>query len=354
MREALQWANTHSTVRGSCPPVIAYASKKLTPAESRYTASSVWFGPSNTSGLTSEVGSSGSKLIISPWSGLRGEGRPLRGPPLRRERLAPYPFRITHTKSRDNVVADCLSRMVNAIDSPSFTLDVHNKVTWDPENFDLSLLGSPEGESLEPPGLSLFRRRVEEGPDLPAIPEAAARMTPVSRPESERGSAECRELLWKKGSLNDKARQLSIEIVPGTDVRTSSHRYGQTRMESTVAAQFVLCVVCARAKYVRISEEPPQMVTPTPKKPLEVVEADVVFLDGTIRLTIVDRPTRFAASYPLARSIKQEDMRGGVKNKVALDNCLDVIRFTLPAMFLVVRNPIYSLARSCGVVRWLN
>ncbi|KAL1139230.1 hypothetical protein AAG570_006216 [Ranatra chinensis] len=71
-------------------------------------------------------------------------------------------------------------------------------------------------------------------------------------------------------------------------------------MERTVTAQLALCVVCARAKYVRLPEEPPQMVTPTPKKPLEVVEADVVFLDGTIRLTMIDRLTRFAACYPLA------------------------------------------------------
>ncbi|KAL1129490.1 hypothetical protein AAG570_012435 [Ranatra chinensis] len=71
-------------------------------------------------------------------------------------------------------------------------------------------------------------------------------------------------------------------------------------MERTVAEQLALCGVCARAKYVRGLEEQPQMVTPTPKKPLEVMEADVVFLDGTIRLTMIDRLTRFAASYPLA------------------------------------------------------
>ncbi|KAL1130397.1 hypothetical protein AAG570_013335 [Ranatra chinensis] len=77
-------------------------------------------------------------------------------------------------------------------------------------------------------------------------------------------------------------------------------RYYWMGMERTVAAQLALCVVCARARYVRLPEEPPQMVTPTPKKPLEVVEADVVFLDGTIRLTMIDRLTRFAACYPLA------------------------------------------------------
>ncbi|KAL1124331.1 hypothetical protein AAG570_002099 [Ranatra chinensis] len=141
-----------------------------------------------------------------------------------KERLAPYAFQITHTKGKDNVVADCLSRMVNAIDSPSPTLDVHEGVEWDPGSFDLSLLGPPGGEKPEPPGLSLLRRRAEEGPDLPAVPEAAARLSPVSRPASGRGSAGQRRLMWEVGALNDKARQLSVEIVPGADVRTSCHR----------------------------------------------------------------------------------------------------------------------------------
>ncbi|KAL1117507.1 hypothetical protein AAG570_003826 [Ranatra chinensis] len=109
-------------------------------------------------------------------------------------------------RGRDNVVADYLFRIVNAIDSPSPTLGVHEEVTWDPESFDLSFLGAPEGENLEPPGLGLLRRRVEEGSGLPAIPEAATGMTPVSRPESERGSAERRELLWERGSLINRPK----------------------------------------------------------------------------------------------------------------------------------------------------
>ncbi|KAL1123024.1 hypothetical protein AAG570_002112, partial [Ranatra chinensis] len=36
-----------------------------------------------------------------------------------------------------------------------------------------------------------------------------------------------------------------------------------------------------------------------PEKPLDVVEADLVFLDGAIRLTLIDRLTRFAYNYPL-------------------------------------------------------
>ncbi|KAL1132064.1 hypothetical protein AAG570_010022 [Ranatra chinensis] len=70
-------------------------------------------------------------------------------------------------------------------------------------------------------------------------------------------------------------------------------------MTKMVAEELAWCKVCARAKYVRTPQETPQMVTPTPEKPLEVVEADSVFLDEAIRLTLIDLLTRFAYNYPL-------------------------------------------------------
>ncbi|KAL1139047.1 hypothetical protein AAG570_009108 [Ranatra chinensis] len=83
---------------------------------------------------------------------------------------------------------------------------------------------------------------------------------------------------------------------------TVSHlrrRYYWPKMTKMVAEELARCEVCARAKYVRTPQETPQMVTPTPEKPLDVVEADLVFLDGAIRLTLIDRLTRFAYNYPL-------------------------------------------------------
>ncbi|KAL1131186.1 hypothetical protein AAG570_012422 [Ranatra chinensis] len=121
---------------------LAYASKKLTPAESRYSAIErellgvVWavehFRP-YVWGRQFRIKTDHKPLV---WiEGLREtSARITRW----KERLAPYAFQITHTKGRDNVVADCLSRMVNAIDSPSPTLDVHDEVEWDSGNFDLS------------------------------------------------------------------------------------------------------------------------------------------------------------------------------------------------------------------------
>ncbi|KAL1138567.1 hypothetical protein AAG570_008630 [Ranatra chinensis] len=180
---------------------VAYASKKLTPAESKYSAIErellgvVWavehFRPYFW-GRQFRIKTDHKPLV---WVEGQTSARITRW----KERLAPYAFQITHTKGRNNVVADCLSRMVNAVDSPSPTFDAHGEVEWDPENFDLSLLRTPEGESSEPSGLSRLRCRAEEGPDLPAVPETAARETPVSRPESERGSAGQRRLMWEAG-----------------------------------------------------------------------------------------------------------------------------------------------------------
>ncbi|KAL1124342.1 hypothetical protein AAG570_000971 [Ranatra chinensis] len=73
-------------------------------------------------------------------------------------------------------------------------------------------------------------------------------------------------------------------------------------MAKMVAEELARREVCARAKCVRTPQETPQMVTPTPEKPLAVVEADcavVVFLEGAIRLTLIYQLTRFAYNYPL-------------------------------------------------------
>ncbi|KAL1117411.1 hypothetical protein AAG570_004737 [Ranatra chinensis] len=59
---------------------------------------------------------------------------------------------------------------------------------------------------------------------------------------------------------------------------TVSHlrrRYYWPKMTKMVAEELARCEVCARAKYVRTPHETPQMVTPTPEKPLDVVEADL-------------------------------------------------------------------------------
>ncbi|KAL1140014.1 hypothetical protein AAG570_006991 [Ranatra chinensis] len=70
-------------------------------------------------------------------------------------------------------------------------------------------------------------------------------------------------------------------------------RYYWPKTTKMMVEELAPCEVCARPK------GDSQMVTPTSEKPLEVIEADLVFLDGAIRLTLIDRLTRFAYNYPL-------------------------------------------------------
>ncbi|KAL1138334.1 hypothetical protein AAG570_008398 [Ranatra chinensis] len=308
-----------------------------------------------------------------------------------KETLAAYDFEIVHTKGSENVVADCLSRQVNAIEEIDREYADRFLRDWLGESSEGS-----EPESEDPWGFE----------PLPEVRDGQTN----------------RQLTEENSIINDKRRLLIFTVTNGDEVVTRSHRYGRTTivrvivgrditdenlketleqltedwkvyhlhvtneslnekikrwyegmtttpnatmvmcklgwdtksprpkvrflpypitlfrisdkgrsgqrpfslcrvcarvrvrgiaedgdagfywlgMERTVAEQLALCEACARAKYVRIPEEPPQMVTPTPKKPLEVVVADVVFLDGTIRLTMIDRLTRFAASCPPA------------------------------------------------------
>ncbi|KAL1141017.1 hypothetical protein AAG570_000943 [Ranatra chinensis] len=87
-------------------------------------------------------------------------------------------------------------------------------------------------------------------------------------------------------------------------------RYYWPKMTKMVGEGLAHCEVCARAKYFRTPQETPQMVTPTPEKPLDVVETDLVFLDGAIRQKLIDRLTRFTYNYPLQAKTGKRDPFG--------------------------------------------
>ncbi|KAL1138355.1 hypothetical protein AAG570_008419 [Ranatra chinensis] len=126
-----------------------------------------------------------------------------------KEKLATYTFTIIHTKGKDNVVVDFLSRMVNALYTPM-----------------------PPSE-----GWDLLRRRVEDGPDLPVVLEARARQLPT-QPGPIRGSGGDARLLWSTDTLDDKSRQVNVRITPGDAVCTTYHRVGRNRVwELSVGAQ---------------------------------------------------------------------------------------------------------------------
>ncbi|KAL1140037.1 hypothetical protein AAG570_007014 [Ranatra chinensis] len=216
----------------------------------------------------------------SPWCGLAGLKDTSARVARWKERLAAYSFTISRNKGKDNVVADCLSRMVNALDAPTPSPGPSrrrpriNGSEDSPDVVYLPLLDHPEGESSIIPGLDLLRLRVVEEPDLPTVHVPASRETPSRNPEPDRRNAERRVMTWLSDTLDDKARQLVVRIISDT--------------------------------------ETPQMVIPTLKKPLEVIVADLVFLDGAIRLTLIDRLTRFAYDYPLQAKTGKRVREAGV------------------------------------------
>ncbi|KAL1110146.1 hypothetical protein AAG570_008223 [Ranatra chinensis] len=150
-----------------------------------------------------------------------------------KERLAAYSFTISHNKGKDNVVADCLSRMVNALDAPTPSPGPSrrrpriNGSEDSPEVVDLPLLEHPEGESSIIPGLDLLRRRVVEEPDLPTVQVPASREIHSRSPEPDRRNVERRVMTWLSDTLDDKTRQLVVRIVSGDTVRSTFRKIGK-------------------------------------------------------------------------------------------------------------------------------
>ncbi|KAL1122643.1 hypothetical protein AAG570_002970 [Ranatra chinensis] len=288
---------THVDFEGDRP--VAHVSKMLTPAESRYSAIErvllgvVWavehFRPYVW----------GRQFTIKPdhkpmvWvEGLKETSvRVTRW----KEWLAPYNFRITHTRGRDNVVADCLSRTVNAIDSPSSPPDVHELVAWEPENFDL--FWDPlriGGSHLLPPvwtvaiGEQATNRNIQSS--LGSILEVSRTYHVYHSTDTGRQlitvlnnagliakDSILKEVTYKLTAVEDPMEQ--DQLIRDCHVGKTNHRgiretvehlrrrYYWVGMGRTVTAQLALCEVCARAKYVHVPEGPPQVVTPTPKTP---------------------------------------------------------------------------------------
>ncbi|KAL1137874.1 hypothetical protein AAG570_009570 [Ranatra chinensis] len=120
-------------------------------------------------------------------------------------------------------------------------------------------------------------------------------------------------------------------------------------MPKVVARIIAGCRICAAAKYERNPEQTPQMLTPTPAQPLDVVEADVMFWAGLRVLTMMDRLTRFAFAHQLT-------------NKTAAEVCTGLLSFFgtvgLPGTLVVDRGRefhnarVKSLLEELGIVHW--
>ncbi|KAL1130237.1 hypothetical protein AAG570_013175 [Ranatra chinensis] len=85
---------------------------------------------------------------------------------------------------------------------------------------------------------------------------------------------------------------------------------GNGGVYAMIAKIIAECGICATAKYERSPEQTPQMLTPTPERRLDVVEADVMFLAGLRVLTMVDRLTSFALAHQLTNKTAAEVYTG--------------------------------------------
>jgi hypothetical protein len=119
-----------------------------------------------------------------------------------KETLAAYDFEITHTRGVDNVVADCLSRQVNAIEEG--------------------------GEGQEPFAVRYLRELAEAGPD--ETPEETLVRTREEEANREREhiaipAEEPRTLEEERTIVNNKRRQIIITRLEGSGIGTQARRY---------------------------------------------------------------------------------------------------------------------------------
>ncbi|KAL1124816.1 hypothetical protein AAG570_001437 [Ranatra chinensis] len=175
---------------------IAFASKKLTPAETRYSTIErellgiVWatkhFRP-YLLGRQFKIMTDHKPLVwvkkleeisakISRW----------------KETLAGYNFEIVHTRGRDNVVADCLSRQVNAIDDVDADYAERFLRSWLGESSEASGTDSEEPWGFEP------------------LPNTSNEPTN-------------RTMTVDKGIINDKHNQLIVVRTEGQGIETRGH-----------------------------------------------------------------------------------------------------------------------------------
>ncbi|KAL1138480.1 hypothetical protein AAG570_008543 [Ranatra chinensis] len=98
-------------------------------------------------------------------------------------------------------------------------------------------------------------------------------------------------------------------------------RYYWPKMTIMVAEELAWCEVCARAKYVRTPQETPQMVTPTPEKPLEVVEGDLM-RKSLLNWILKDNSLRELSTVPVCAEILFACV---IKSKLPFDNNLKEI-----------------------------
>ena len=282
-----------------------------------------------------------------------------------KEFLAAYDFGISHTKGVDNVVADCLSRQVNAIEEdagepePSSVRYLRELAEAEPE---IEYAERPRGEPreleeektiinnkrrqiiltrLEGSGVGTqFRkykhlsilwlavgRDANEEDILETLgqviePGRVFYVFTADRELKESLSRWYREsrvavgatlILCTKRLETIEGEQQQAEIVGDYHVGKTNHRgisetlahlgrtYYWVDMPGTVREVIATCPTCSRAKYERSPGEAPMILTETPKSPLETVQADLFFWSGLKVFTVIDLATKFLFAKCLSR-----------------------------------------------------
>ena len=344
---------------------VAFASKKLTPAETRYSTIEremlgiVWAIEKFRTylyGRTFEVRTDHKPLV---WiQGLKEtSARVTRW----KERLAAYEFFVKHVKGSDNVVADCLSRNVN-------TLELEDETSLEEQ---LEVIGDVE------PGLAVMKghepeteHQIEVTQDI--INNKRNQLIFTTKPGdvitsyihnyghlkiwtidigSEVTSDKILKLLnsilirgkvYHMYFLSDTVKEKVIdlyrkqEIIKGIhliictkQVQTienaneqrriiedyhnskTNHR-GETETLKKLQRQYYWikqietireiikrCEVCNRVKYDREPYVTPQMITPTPEEPFQIIQIDLFYFENFKFLTTIDLFSKLATAWSI-------------------------------------------------------
>ncbi|KAL1140108.1 hypothetical protein AAG570_000040 [Ranatra chinensis] len=314
--------------RGEGEKPIAFASKKLTPTETRYSTIErellgiVWAVKTFRPYLL------GRKFTIKPDHKTMMEGD-----------LAAYEFEIVHTRGSENVVADRLSRQVNALETEEVDSEYAGRFleTW-------------LGEVTDGDGVGTRSQRYGRTTTVRVI---------VGRDITDDNIKETLEQLTEDGkvyhlhvtneSLKEKIKRWYVEMTTTPNVTMvkctrqvetieneerqrqiirryheghTNHRgikktlpqlkriYYWNDMQRTIGQTIEDCKTCNESKYERHPAILPQQLTNTATVPLEEVQADLCVWEGMRVLTMLDMATKFLFAKCVIRKTGQAVKEG--------------------------------------------
>ena len=336
---------------------IAFASRKLSPAERRYSAIErellgvVWaieyFRP-YLFGTQFQVKTDHMPLVwieklketssrIARW----------------KERLAAYSFTIHHTKGVDNVVADCLSRNIGVTETlqdkrimlkcKGTINDKANQIIWvvldrpGPINVEFKRYGHTKIIRITAPSLvqdidikTILNQILRPGKLYYWHTKNNVARNKIGKLFEEREIATESEFIWCERmveTVEDEDRQ--AEIVQNYHDGLTNHRginetteqlkrtYYWLKMKETVRQAIINCTVCNKGKYDRHPPRAPQLVTATVDGPFKKIFIDVFHYQTRKYLTAIDAFSRLLFVHKLCNK-KASAIKEGLLNYFAV------------------------------------